>query len=168
MDKYFMHRVKEENGVFTAGVEVHDTLESAIRSFHGYMKQGYDNPSFPNVTFVSCKVRNGSGETLTGYDETWQKEDEYAVNAFFLHHIRMDGETFTKAIDVLTSYETAEHRFHAEMEYGYENTKFPNVKYESCLITEKLSNVELKKETWEKPSPEPEPETEEEPAEAQA
>jgi len=66
---------------------------------------------------------------------------------------------------VLTSYETAEHRFHAEMEYGYENTKFQNVKYESCLITEKLSNVELKKETWEKPASEHEPE--EEPAEVQ-
>ena len=59
--KYFMHRIKKENGTYTKGIEVHDTLDSAIGSFHAYMKQGYGNPDNPNLTFVSCKVTDSNG-----------------------------------------------------------------------------------------------------------
>lgn len=33
-----MHRIKEENGSITKGIEVHDSLTSAVRAFHSYMK----------------------------------------------------------------------------------------------------------------------------------
>lgn len=35
MAKYFMHRVQRENENYSKGIEIHDTLESAILSFFG-------------------------------------------------------------------------------------------------------------------------------------
>lgn len=75
-NKYFMHRIKEENGTFDKGIEVHDTFNSAIQSFHAYMAYGFDNPKFPNVTFVSCKITDRSGRVLKPYDDTYQKQEE--------------------------------------------------------------------------------------------
>lgn len=161
MDKYFMHRIKEENGTITAGIEVHDTKDSAIRSFHGYMKQGYGNPDFPNITFVACFVENPLGGIEPEYDALWSLDG--GENKFFFHHTRQENGVISKAIDAYNSMEEAEYRFHAEMEYGYGNPNHPNVTYQSCKITEKLSRLVLKDETWvkpEEPTPEPEPETE--------
>ena len=149
MDKYFMHRIKEENGAFTAGIEVHDSKDSAVRSFHGYMKQGYGNPNFPNITFVGCRVENPQGGIDPEYDAIWGSGD--GGNKFFLHHIREENGVISKAIDAYDTMEDAEYRFHAEMEYGYGNTNHPNVTYQSCKITEKLSGIVLRSETWVKP-----------------
>ena len=149
MEKFFMHRIKKEAGVFTAGIEVHDSLESAIKSFHGYMKQGYGNPSFPNISYVACFVQAGNGEILEDYAASWLKKGE-TENKIFLHHIRQDGAAISKAIDTLNGMEDAEYNFHAEMEYGYNNQNHPNVTYQSCMITELLSSVVLGSETWEK------------------
>lgn len=74
-NKFFMHRIKEENGVFDKGIEVHDTFNSAIQSFHAYMAYGFDNPKFPNVTFVSCKITDRSGKVLKPYDDVYQKKE---------------------------------------------------------------------------------------------
>ena len=157
MDKYFMHRIKEENGTFTKGIEVHDTRDSAIRSFHGYMKQAYGNPSFPNITFVACRVEDPQGNVIPGYDAVWQRADVEPENKIFFHHIRENGGEYDKNIDVYPTMADAEHRFHAEMEYGYDNPKFPNVGFESCMITEKLSGQILMSETWIRPAQQPEP-----------
>lgn len=75
-NKYFMHRIKEENGTFDKGIEVHDTFNSAIQSFHAYMAYGFDNPKFPNVTFVSCKITDRSGKVLKPYDDIYQRKEE--------------------------------------------------------------------------------------------
>lgn len=151
MDKYFMHRIKEEDGAFTTGIEVHDTKEAAVRSFHGYMKQGYGNSQFPKLTFVYCFVEGPDGKIDPVYRAMWQKPGLDVVNKIFHHHIRLDNGVFSKAIDVYSSQDEAEHCFHAEMEYGYGNPNNANVSFQDCKVTERLSPVVLMDETWVKP-----------------
>ena len=134
MDKYFMHRIKEENGAFTTGIEVHDTKESAVRSFHGYMKQGFGNPQFPKLTFVCCFVEGPDGKIDPVHRAMWQKPGLDVVNKIFHHH-----------------QDEAEHHFHSEMEYGYGNPNHAKVSFQDCKVTERLSPVVLMDETWVKP-----------------
>lgn len=161
-NKYFMHRIKKDNGAYTTGIEVHDTLDSAVNSYHAQMKMAYDNPSFENLTFMSCKVTGVDDAVVPGYDETWAKDGE-EITDFFMHYIRHDGDTYTKGIDVCPDIETARRTFHAQMEYGNNNSKFPNVSFVASMITGRFGDIE-KAESWTKPEPEPEPEpTPEEP-----
>ena len=51
--KYFMHRIQLESGSFSKGIEIHDTLDSAILAFWGRMKLAYDASA---ITFMSCKI----------------------------------------------------------------------------------------------------------------
>lgn len=150
--KYFMHRIKKDNGAYTKGIEVHDTLDSAIGSFHAYMKQGYNNSNNPNLTFVSCKITNIDGYIFNDYNETWAKTGE-TITDYFLHHIKEDNGTFTKDIDIYADIDTARSDFHDYMSYGYNNSKFPNVNYVFCMITGFYGGVE-KIENWVKPEPE--------------
>lgn len=159
MDKFFMHRIKEEDGQFTTGIEVHDTEDSAIRAYHSYMKQGYGNPAFPNITFVACFVEKPNGEIDNEYNALWQRPGLDVENKLFFHHTRLDDGTFSKAIDVYNSLAEAEYRFHAEMEYGYGNPNHPKVSFQSCKVTERLSKAVMMDEAWIKPDePEPTPE----------
>lgn len=154
MGKYFLHRIQEDNGAFTKGIEVHENLDDAIRSFWGRVKTGYNNPQSPGMTFVSCKITDEAGAVLPKYNRTWLKQAE--PNVFFLHSIRVDGETTTKAIDVFDTQEAATVAFATAMEYGYNNPRFPNVSLVSCEITDVLSGgMVLEAETWIKPEPEP-------------
>ena len=130
MEKYFMHRIQEENGSYIKGIEVHDTLESAILSFWGRMKLAYGASA---VTFMSCKITDGNGSVIVPYDLTWNADANHE-NAFFLHHIRLDGETFTKDIDLCDSYDAAKASYSAQMEYGYNNPRHANVSFVSCEI----------------------------------
>ena len=164
MDKYFMHRIKVEDGSITKGIEVHDSLTSAVRAFHSNMKQGFGNPDFPKLTFIACWVETPQGGILPQYNSRWLRDPASDGNLIFFHHIRKDGESFDKNIDVYPTMADAEHRFHAEMEYGYDNPKFPNVGFESCMITEKLSGQILMSETWIRPAQQPEPEPAPEPS----
>ena len=154
MEKYFLHRIQIQNGTLSKGIEVHDTLAAAILSFHGRMKLAYG--ANPDVTFMSCKITDGSGIVLSGYNETYNANP--GVNAFYLHYIRKDGDTITKGIDACASYGAAKAALHGQMEYGYDNTRFPGVNYVSCMITDMTGTVFMP-ETWEKAS-EPEPEEE--------
>ena len=154
--KFFMHRIKKENGEYNKGIEVHDTLDSAILSFHAQMKLAYDNPQASGVTFVSCKITDGNGNVVRPYEASWKKY-AHEVNTFFMHYIRHDGESYTKGVDVCADFDSARRAFHAQMEYGYGNTKFPNVSFVSCLISD-MSGFSLMDDTWNKPDPEPEPE----------
>ena len=54
IEKYFMHRIQKENGSFSKGIEIHDTLDSAILSYHGRMKLAYG--ANPAITFMDCKI----------------------------------------------------------------------------------------------------------------
>ena len=154
-EKIFMHRIQEENGVFSKGIEVHDTLDDAVRAFHGRMKLAYNNPSASGLTFMSCWITDGSGAIIRPYADTWAKN--MTDNKFFMHHIRRDGDTYTKEVDICADFDTAKRGFHAEMEYGYGNTRFPNVTFVSCMITDKAGAVlDPYNETWNKPEPEPE------------
>ena len=151
-EKYFMHRIKKDNGTYTKGIEVHDTLDSAIGSFHAYMKQGYGNPNFPDLIFISCKIKDIYGNVLPDYSDSWIKTGE-EITDYFLHHIKEDGGTFTKDIDISAEIDPAKASFHDYMAYGYNNSKFPNVNYVFCMITGRFGDVE-KKECWIKPNAE--------------
>lgn len=153
MEKYFMHRIQEENGAYTKGIEIHDTLDAAILSFWGRMKLAY---GASGITFMSCKITDSNGSVLRPYDLTWLA-DPTEEDAYFLHHIRLDGETFTKDIDTCASYETACAAYASQMEYGYNNSKHPNVKFVSCEVVNKRGEVmEPFNGTWAKPEEEPE------------
>lgn len=152
---YFLHRIQKTGGNFTKGIEVHDTLDSAILSYWGRMKTAYGKSE---NTFVSCMITDEYGDIVEPYNATWvQGETE---NKFFLHHIRMNGDAVDKDIDVLDNIDTAYGNLAAYMEYGYNNPRFPDVTMVSCYITDLLSgNVALMDRSWVKPTePEPEPE----------
>jgi len=96
-NKFFLHRIRKDNNSYITGIEVHDTLDAAIKSFHSQMKMAYNNPSYPNTTYVSCMVTDENDNIVSGYNETWNKEK---VRDFFVHSIRHDGENYVKGIEV--------------------------------------------------------------------
>ena len=148
MEKYFLHRIQQWNGTYTKGIEVHDTLDAAILSFWGRMKLAY---GAGNVSFMSCKITDSNGSVIRPYDLTWLA-DPNEPDVYFLHHIRLDGETFTKDIDLCASYDAACAAYAAHMEYGYNNSKFPNVTFVSCEVVNKRGEVmEPFNGTWVKP-----------------
>jgi hypothetical protein len=154
MEKYFFHRIKAEGTVFNKGIEIHDSLDSAIRAFYGYWTYAFNNA--PSVTLVSCRVTDGSGAVVDKYDMTWLKEGT-AGNKFFMHYIRHDGETFAKNIDIFDDFDAAKGAFGAQMAYGYENPSHANVDFVSCQITDMYgATCEPYNDTWNKPEPEPE------------
>jgi hypothetical protein len=158
--KFFMHRIKQENGSFVKGIEVHDTRDSAILSFWSYQVYAYGNPEYPNVTFVSCMITDIYGNVLSGngnsaYAMSWRKPETEMDNVFFMHHIRKEGDTFSKDIDICTSFDAAKLAYSKAMAYGYNNSKFPNVQLVSCMITDTWGGTNMK-ETWIKPEVEPE------------
>lgn len=159
-EKYFMHRIQEESGAYSKGIEIHDTLDAAILSLWGRMKLAYGGN--PAITFMSCKITDTNGTVIAPYDLAWNANAEYE-NKIFLHHIRLDGETFDKGIDVYETFDAACAAFAACMEYGHNNPRHPGVTLVSCEITDRSGTVlHPFAETWKKPEPEPE----EEPAEA--
>ena len=156
MEKYFLHRIQKENGVITKGIEVHDTKDSAILAFVGRMKTAFNNPQYPGMTFVQCMITDVNGAILGAYNACWKKDGETALY-YFMHHIKLDGETFSKDIDVCDMFDTARYTYEAAMEYGYNNPKFPNVSLVSCVITDMGGAVmQPYNETWRIPDPEPE------------
>ena len=143
-NKFFLHRIRKDGGTYTTGIEVHDSLDAAIKSFHSQMKMAYNNPSYPNMTYVSCMVTDENDEIVQGYNETWNKEKLHDV---FVHFIRHDGDNYTKGIDVQSNYGDACRSYHTQMESGYNNSKFPNVTLVSSKITNG-SGLSYKSETW--------------------
>lgn len=150
---YYLHRIQKDNGNYTKGIEVHENMEDAIRSFWGRMKTAYNASG--TMTFVSCFVEDGNGNIVYPYAATWLKEGTETTNAFFLHSIRLDGETYTKGIDVYATQDEAQRMFATAMEYGYNNPRFENVSYVSCEITDLLSGgMVLARDAWKKPEEE--------------
>lgn len=153
--KYFLHRIQRANGAFTKGIEVHDTLDSAILSYWGRAKLAYGKTEHD---FVSCMITDEAGSIVDPYNTTWLKIDAPRENAFFLHHIRLDGDIYGKDIDVLELEEIARGDLAVQMEYGYGNTRYPNVSFVHCMITDLLSGgMVFQNAAWVKPEPEPEP-----------
>ncbi len=152
-EKFFLHRIQEENGTFSKGIEIHDAKDTAILSFWGRMKLAYGGN--PAITFMSCKITDINGNVVTPYNLTWNAEEQYE-NKFFMHHIRLDGETFTKDIDICDTFDAARSAYAAQMEYGYNNPRHANVAFVSCEITDRSGSVMIPfDETW-KPEEEPE------------
>lgn len=145
-DKFFLHRIRKDGDTYACGIEVHDTLDSAIRSFHSQMKMAYNNPSYPNMKYVSCMVTDEKDEVIQEYSETWGVEN---VNDFFVHYIRHDGDNYTKGIDVCEDFGTACRSFHTQMEYGHDNSKFPNITFVASKITGNRGFAH-KSESWTK------------------
>ena len=155
IEKYFFHRIKAEDTVFNKGIEIHDNLDSAIRAFYGYWTYAYNNPANPNVTFVSCRITDGSGAVVGKYDMTWLKAG-VTGNKFFMHYIRHDGGTFAKNIDIFDDFDAAKSAFGAQMAYGYDSPNHANVDFVSCQITDMSGHtLEPYNDTWNKPEPEP-------------
>ena len=146
-DKFFLHRIRKDGDSYTTGIEVHDSLDAAIQSFHSQMKMAYNNPSYPNMTYVSCMVTDQNDNIVPGYNETWAKEK---THDFFVHYIRHDGSNYTKGIDVKTDYGSACRTYHTYLEYGYGNAKFPNVTFVSNKIAS-AGGLVHKAESWTKP-----------------
>lgn len=143
-DKFFLHRIRYDNGAYNKGIEVHDSLDAAIQSFHAQMKLGYNNPTNPNTNLVSCMVTDQLDNVVPNYNETWEIGNH---SEFFVHYIRHDGETYTKGIDVFDNYTDACRMFHTYMEYGYGNSKYPNITFVSAKITGS-SGLSHKSEVW--------------------
>ena len=162
MDKYFLHRIQKEAGVYSDGIEVHDTLDSAKLAYLGREKLAYGKTG---ITFMYLKVTDCSGAAVPGYRMAWKAESE-KENLYFVHHIRKNGETFEKDIDPpLESFDIAKADFAAQMEYGFNNPKHAGVSFVNCCITDIFSGgLDLREDTWEK-AVEPEPEVEPAPAE---
>lgn len=151
--KYFMHRIRKENGNFVKGIEVHDTLDSAIQSFHSQMKLGYFNPDHPEITFVSCMITDGNGAVVEPYHEIWNADPD---PKYFMHYIRHDGETYTKDIDVCDDAATAKRTCHAQLEYGYENPQHPDTTFVFAMVDSMDGYIRMKG-VWNKTEPETEP-----------
>lgn len=145
-DKFFLHRIRKDGENFNAGIEVHDTLDSAIQGFHSQMKMAYNNPSYPNMQYVSCMVTDEEDHVVPGFNETWGEEN---VSNFFVHYIRHTGDTYTKGINISSSYASALRDFHTQMEYGYGNSKFPTITLVASKITG-ASGTAHKSESWTK------------------
>ena len=143
-NKFFLHRIRKDGDAYAAGIEVHDTLDSAIQSFHSQMKMAYNNPSYPNMKYVSCMVTDENDNVVLGYNETWSKEKSHD---FFVHYVRHDGDNYTKGIDVKQNYAEACRTYHTYMEYGYGNSRFPNISFVSSKITNS-SGLVHKGEFW--------------------
>ena len=156
--KYFMHRIQNEGGNFTKGIEVHDTMDSAILSFWGRIKTGYNNPSYPNLDYVSCKITDINGGVIDSYNLTWKRTGVDLPDKYFMHHIKLDGETFSKDIDICDSFDQARFTFAAAREYGYDNPKFPNVALVSCEVTD-INGAVMRPfaKSWKIPEEEPTP-----------
>lgn len=72
---YFMHRIKRTNGVYDKGIEVKESLEATLQSYHAYMgayAYGHDQ----NTDFVSCMITSTQGAVIEPYNETWSAEAE--------------------------------------------------------------------------------------------
>ena len=146
-DKFFLHRIRKDGDNYTCGIEIHDSLDSAIQSFHSQMKMAYNNPSYPNMKYVSCMVTDEEDKVVPGYNETWSKEK---IRDFFVHYIRHDGENYSKGIDVQSEFAAAIRSYHTHMEYGYGNSRFPNVSFVASKVTNS-SGLAHKSEAWTKP-----------------
>lgn len=149
-NKFFLHRIRKDGDAYTTGIEVHNTLDAAIQSFHSQMKMAYNNPSYPNMKYVSCMVTDEEDKIVPGYNETWSKEK---VNNFFVHYIRHDGDNYSKGIDVKNDYGEACRSYHTYLEYGYGNSKFPNITFVANKITNS-NGLTHKSEQWTKTSTE--------------
>lgn len=148
--KFFVHRIQKTNGIWNKGIEIHDTLDSAIFSYHGRMKLAYG--ANLAIAFMDCKITDSSGNIVGAYNETWNAESG-EQNTFFQHYIRVDGETITKNIDVCADYNAARSAQHQQLEYGYGNPQHPGVTMVSCMITD-TSGAVLMDETWRAPESE--------------
>ena len=146
-NKFFLHRIRKDGDNYTMGIEVHDSLDAAIQSFHSQRKMAYNNPTYPNMKYVSCMVTDEDDKVVPGYNETWSKEK---VRDFFVHYIRHDGSNYTKGIETQSDYGAACRSYHTHMEYGYGNSKFPNITLAASKITSGSGSV-IKEETWVKP-----------------
>ena len=92
------------------------------------------------------------------YNMAWKAESE-TENIFFLHHIRLDGEAWDKAIDAESEFDPARADFAAQMEYGYGNPRHPNVSFVSDKVTDLLSGgMILMDGCWAKQEEAPAPE----------
>lgn len=67
-NKFFLHQIKCNNGTYTKGIVVHDTLDLAKQGYHAYLG-AYAYYHEDGTDFVSCMVTDRAGTILL--EETW-------------------------------------------------------------------------------------------------
>lgn len=72
--KYFHHRIKHNfpTDTIDKGIEVHDTLESALGAYHAYLG-AYAYGRSGDTDYVSCEITDLYGAKLDG--ATWIRPD---------------------------------------------------------------------------------------------
>ena len=77
VNKFFMHRAKETNGVIDKGTETHDTYDGAKQAYHAYLG-AYAYGKEKDVTFVQCSITDKTTHIpLMG--ETWNAPEPEPV-----------------------------------------------------------------------------------------
>ena len=72
-NKFFMHRIKRTNGAFDKGIEVKDTYEAALQSYHAYLG-AYAYGQNPDTDFVDCIITE-AGSMVILMHEQWIKAE---------------------------------------------------------------------------------------------
>ena len=71
-EKHYLIQIKRNNGVFTKGIVVKDSLDAAKQSYHAYLG-AYAYGQEAGTDYVQCAINDMSGATVVG-PEIWQKE----------------------------------------------------------------------------------------------
>ena len=70
-NKFFMHRIKRTNGAFDKGIEVKDTYEAALQSYHAYLG-AYAYGQDKDTDFVSCMITEAGSMVILKHEQ-WVK-----------------------------------------------------------------------------------------------
>ena len=69
---YFLMQIKRNNGTYTKGVVVKDTLDAAEQSYNAYLA-AYAYGQEAGTDYVQCAIHNQDGAVEVG-PKVWQKE----------------------------------------------------------------------------------------------
>lgn len=70
-NKFFLHQIKRTNGTFDKGIEVKDSYEAALQSYHAYLG-AYAYGQNPDTDFVDCIITE-AGSMVILMHEQWIK-----------------------------------------------------------------------------------------------
>ena len=70
-NKFFLHHIRKDGNDYDKNIDILDTVDAAYGNFATEMEYGYNNPTKPNVTYVSCEITDMSGANLMA--EAWEK-----------------------------------------------------------------------------------------------
>ena len=73
-NKFFMHRIKLTDGTFDKGIEIKDSYEAALQSYHAYLgAYAYDQDK--KTDFVDCMITEGMSTNILKHEQ-WVRRTE--------------------------------------------------------------------------------------------